>query len=335
VSEAPAAGARFPLPPVPDGWYRAVYSDELAVGEVKPLAILGRDLVVWRGADARVRVADAHCPHLGAHLGVGGRVEENDIVCPFHAWRWSGDTGRCVEIPYAKRIPQQACIRTWTVREQNGYAMLWYHAAGGPPWFDVPQIPETSDPAYRIYKRMRWLLDSHIQDIYENVVDVQHFRSVHAMDVERSIWEPVGGAESPIVRLSVAMRRESEAQSGAGGKTEIESFMYGPGLQVTRLSGKLSGASVNSLTPLGADKVEVSHTYYVKAADAAAEKEIEAFWDYYVDDHRLDFQIWNHKAYRERPVLAEGDGDVSGFRRWFRLFYSGESAPNTKRADAA
>jgi phenylpropionate dioxygenase-like ring-hydroxylating dioxygenase large terminal subunit len=335
VSGELAPGARLPLPPVPDGWYRAVWSDELAVGEVKPLAMLGRDLVAWRGADGRARVADAHCPHLGAHLGVGGRVLGNDVVCPFHAWRWSGDSGRCVEIPYAKRIPPNACIRTWTVREQNGYAMLWWHAAGAPPWFDVPAIPETVDPGFRVYKRMRWVLDSHIQDIYENVVDVQHFRTLHGMDVERSVWEPVGDPGSAIVRLAVEMRRDSAAQAGEGGRTEIESFLYGPGLQVTRLSGKLSGVSVNSLTPIGTEKVEVAHTYYVKAADAAAEKEVEAFWDFYVEDHHADFQIWNHKIYRERPVLAEGDGDVAGFRRWFRRFYSGEPAPGDARASAA
>ena len=31
-----------------------------------------------------VAVIDAFCPHLGAHIGVGGHVEEDDIVCPFH-----------------------------------------------------------------------------------------------------------------------------------------------------------------------------------------------------------------------------------------------------------
>ena len=42
---------------------------------------------------------DAFCPHLGAHLGYGGLVEESTIRCPFHAWRFDG-TGACVEVPY-------------------------------------------------------------------------------------------------------------------------------------------------------------------------------------------------------------------------------------------
>jgi len=192
-----ATGAkRIPLPPVPDGWYRAVFSDELATGEVKPLSILGRELVAWRGEDERVRVADAYCPHLGAHLGHGGRIEGRDVVCPFHGWRWSGDDGRCVAIPYSKRIPAKASIRTYEVREHNGYAMMWVHARGAAPWFEVPVIPETDDPGFRVYRRNRWVLDSHIQEIYENVVDVQHFKSLHQMDVERASWEPVEGRRS-------------------------------------------------------------------------------------------------------------------------------------------
>jgi phenylpropionate dioxygenase-like ring-hydroxylating dioxygenase large terminal subunit len=323
-----ASPKRIDLPQVPDGWYRAIYSDELARGEVKPLSILGQELVAWRGEDRGVRIVDAYCPHLGAHLAHGGRVEENDVVCPFHGWRWNGADGRCVAIPYAKRIPPNARVRAWTVREQNGYAMLWYHAAGGAPWFDVPRIPETSDPRFHVYKRLRWEVASHIQEIYENVVDVQHFRSLHGMDLARCGWDPVGGPDAPIVRLSLDVRRES-VQANAEGRTEIESLLYGPGLQVTRLSGRLSGVSVNSLTPLGDERVEVSHTYYVESSDPSSEKEVEEFWEYYIGDHRLDFQIWNHKLYKERPVLAEGDGDVAGFRRWFRQFYSAEGAPRS------
>ena len=191
----------------------------------------------------------------------------------------------------------------------------------GTPDFEVDEISETSDPDYRLYKRVRWELDSHIQEIYENVVDVAHFRSLHQMDVKQVSWEPVDGEGGPTVRLHVDMTRDSAEQSAEGGQAEIESYMYGPGLQVTRLSGKMKGVSVNSLTPLGDEKVEVGHAYYIEKGDAASEKEVEAFWDYYMDDHALDFQIWNNKRYLDRPVLAAGDGDVASFRRWFRQFY--------------
>ncbi len=320
---------RIPLPTVPNGWYKALYSDELGVGEVKPLSILGRAFSIYRGEDGAARITDAYCPHLGAHLGHGGKVEGNAVVCPFHGWRWDGATGRCLEVPYSKKIPARAEIATYPTREQNGYVMLWYHADGVAPLFEVELIPETSDPRYRQYKRMRWELDSHVQEIYENIVDVAHFRSLHQMDVQKISWGSVGGENSPTVRLHVDLVRDNLEQAAEGGKTEIESFLYGPGLQVTRLSGKMRGVSVNSLTPLGDEKVEVGHTYYVERSNPASEREVEAYWDYYMQDHFLDFRIWNHKRFLEHPILASGDGDVAAFRRWFRQFYT---ASNTEEA---
>jgi hypothetical protein len=33
--------------------------------------------------------------------------------------------------------------------------------------------------------------------------------------------------------------------------------------------------------------------------------------------------IWEHKTYRAKPLLADGDGPVAEYRRWFaQQFYS-------------
>lgn len=81
---------RYPFPPFPVGWFLVSYSDELAVGQVKPIKAMGHDLVLFRGEDGKARVLGAWCPHLGAHLGHGGTVVGNDIVCPFHRIRCEG-----------------------------------------------------------------------------------------------------------------------------------------------------------------------------------------------------------------------------------------------------
>ena len=81
---------RFDIPPFPNGWFQVAFSDELSTGDVLPLQYFGRHLVLFRGEDGGARALDAFCPHLGAHLGYGGKVEDNCIRCPFHAWRWNG-----------------------------------------------------------------------------------------------------------------------------------------------------------------------------------------------------------------------------------------------------
>lgn len=55
---------------------------------------------MWRGSSGKAYVADAYCPHLGAHLGVCGTVQGENVECPYHGWEFSGKNGMCVKIPY-------------------------------------------------------------------------------------------------------------------------------------------------------------------------------------------------------------------------------------------
>ena len=93
--------SRFPFPRYPNGWFQVAYSDELPAGGVMPLEYFGKHLVLYRGEDGQAFVLDAYCPHLGAHLGYGGKVVGNCIKCPFHSWKFDG-TGQCVEVPYSR-----------------------------------------------------------------------------------------------------------------------------------------------------------------------------------------------------------------------------------------
>src|SRR5687768_7816549 len=90
----------FAALPMPFGWFAVGLSSELAAGEVKTLRYFGTEFVMWRGLeDNAVHAVDPFCPHLGAHLGVGGEVKGNDLRCPFHHWSFDGE-GRVTDIPY-------------------------------------------------------------------------------------------------------------------------------------------------------------------------------------------------------------------------------------------
>ena len=78
------------------------------------LKYFGRDLVLWRDEAGEFHLQDAFCPHLGAHLGVGGAVEDGCIRCPFHGWTFDG-TGACTNIPYSDRLNRKAHVRTYPV----------------------------------------------------------------------------------------------------------------------------------------------------------------------------------------------------------------------------
>src|SRR5205814_1093762 len=66
---------RHSFPRYPTGWFQVAYSDEIKPGEVKPLVYFGKQLVTFRTASGRLSVLDAVCPHMRAHIGLGGKVK--------------------------------------------------------------------------------------------------------------------------------------------------------------------------------------------------------------------------------------------------------------------
>ncbi|MEL7209070.1 MAG: Rieske 2Fe-2S domain-containing protein, partial [Actinomycetota bacterium] len=110
---------------VPNGWYRLDPDGATALdaGEVVGRTLGGREIVLWPGPDGVV-AADAHCPHLGAHLGHGGTVEDGCLRCPFHGWRWGPD-GAHLEIPGHDTVTN-ARLGTIPVREVDGGVLVWF-----------------------------------------------------------------------------------------------------------------------------------------------------------------------------------------------------------------
>ena len=148
---------RLPFSFFPSGWFRVGTSDELTREAVRPLRYFGQDLVMFRTRAGVVHVLDAHCPHLGAHLGHGGRVRGDTIECPFHGWRIDGQ-GRCAAIPSTKQAPApRPEIPSWPVCERNGVIMVYHHPRGAAPDWEFPGFTEHGDPDWTPYQAgRRW-----------------------------------------------------------------------------------------------------------------------------------------------------------------------------------
>ena len=117
-----------------DGWHYILDSNELEKSKAVEVPNFATQIVVWRGLDGQVYALDMYCKHMGASLGCG-KVDENGIRCPFHAWRWDG-SGNCDDIPYAKRIPDKAKTRSWNTHEKDGKIYIWFHRTQQEPNFE-------------------------------------------------------------------------------------------------------------------------------------------------------------------------------------------------------
>ncbi len=163
------------------GWYWTFPSHELKKNKIKSLNLMGREIVIYRGASGDVSALDAYCPHMGAHFQEG-RVEENSIRCGFHNWKF-GSSGACTEIPcqkYKDRCANIPPVTTHPVQEK--YGMIWVHAgdqnkaATDPlPYFE--DLGPGADLEFLVGRRT--FRQCRPEVVMLNAIDAHHFNAVH------------------------------------------------------------------------------------------------------------------------------------------------------------
>ena len=163
---------------ITEGWYWAMRAARLPRGRARALNFLGREMVVYRGADGRVVALDAYCPHMGAHLAEG-RVEGDAIRCLFHFWKYDAQ-GRCVEIPCQPQCDFVPRLASWPVAER--YGLIWIWAGRSTPG-PVPFVPELEHCEVDYKLANRFTKRCHPNVMMINAIDAQHFNSVHRLPV--------------------------------------------------------------------------------------------------------------------------------------------------------
>lgn len=311
-------GDRFFTPPIPNGWFQIAASDDIAPGDVKPLRYFGKDLIIWRSEEGELSVLDAFCPHLGAHLGHGGKVKGSSIECPFHAWQFGTD-GRCTAVPYAEHIPRKAKLSTWHFKELANMVMCWHHAEGKPPTFKIPdEIPEWGHDEWTEFITREWTIRTRNQEMAENAVDSAHFHYLHGTTNMPKSEATTDGA---ILRVYSGAGMETPRGTVDG---SIESLNYGFGFSVVRFKGIVETLNVTSQTPIDGDHVHLRFHFTVKKTGGAdlARGVGKAFVAEVTRQLEQDIPIWENKIQHEKPLLCDGDGPIGIFRRWCTQFYS-------------
>jgi len=87
-------------------WVTLAPRAHITAKKVHPFTVSGEELIAYRTARGAVRVFEAYCPHQGAHLGHGGSVRENCVVCPFHHFLFNPDGAYIGTKPTGKPKPQ-------------------------------------------------------------------------------------------------------------------------------------------------------------------------------------------------------------------------------------
>lgn len=332
----------FPYESLPTGWFQVAWSDEVAIGETRPLTYFGRELVLYRGESGRAVVFDAFCPHLGAHLAYGGKVCADDIVCPFHGWRFDAD-GANVEIPYWDKPNRAQRLTPWPVREVNGWILIWHHAEGQPPSWEPPELPETVDGAYwsgGAVRQYNARVRVHPQMVVENLVDAPHQQYVHKGAEPADIYDYRD--EGPFFRvynrLLLGRGKGKNWLTDGEKRAELHTESWGVGIAVARFVDQDDSVHVQTITPVDDEWSDLRATVWLRrdtvelsddgVPDAATLKRFE----FEMRQLDRDLVIWEHMTYVPHgPFAGMEVRPYNAFRRWATQFYPDAAAKEPRK----
>lgn len=317
-------------PPYPSGWYAVAFSQDLRPGKLVTARFMGRDIVIFRTKSGTVRASEAYCPHLGAHLGHGGKIIGEELACPFHGFRFSAN-GACVSSPYGPP-PPAARLGMLEVREFFDTILVWHGPSGPAPW--EVELPE-GDSEWHAFKRHTMQFRTHPQEVTENSVDVGHLRVLHRF-TDVNLTEPLQ-ADGPRLRTSYSFIRPLRPVGGI--KVNIRIRVDGLGFSLVELSLAGGWALRQLILPTPVNDVET----IVRVGTAVRRhrtdhKSTEPAWRglealvgegvlfAVILELRRDRAIWSKKAYLGRPAIAAGDGPIGPYRRWAKQFYAPEGS---------
>lgn len=332
---------RFPFHPFPTGWYAVAFSSDLGRRDTRTLRFAGEELVLFRSESGQVGLLHAHCPHMGAHLGHGGRVRGEALRCPMHGFEFKGD-GQCIATGYGTRPPPKCKAQAISVIEQNGIVLAYCDALGRAPEWQPPPVDMAGFGPLRTHVFEK--LASHPQETTENSVDIGHLGVVHGYEDVR-VLDPLT-TEGPYLTVRYAFSRRGLIPGTPPIRAEFTIHAYGLGysfVDVAVVSHGLRTRHFVLATPTDGEHIDL-HVAVSVAGGGAFSAMPGALIDRIVGpsvfkgflaDVTQDVPIWSNKRYVTPPALARGDGPIGRYRSWARQFQPNASASPDSESDVS
>lgn len=330
----------FPHRGYPTGWFQVAWAAELAPGDVRPLRYFGRDMVLYRGQGGDFHVLDAFCKHMGAHLGYGGRVRGENIVCPYHGWTWGSD-GRNRMVPAERKATDRCRINAWPSAVANGIVWVWFDAAGRAPLWDAPvDLPgvaegrrhEVFPNCAKVWRSVRM----RPQYVPENNVDIDHLRWVHKAQGPIDLLEcrDDGYCFRVKNRIIYGFGKQSTRLTPEGPiEVHVDAEIWGLGFQYTFFPVPDEAVSIQAQTPVDMEHCDMFQTVVVycdegvQPADPPEGRAGARVREQMVQIER-DIPIWEHMQYlTDAQLTAQEEKPMKALRKWAERFYP-EASPS-------
>jgi 3-ketosteroid 9alpha-monooxygenase subunit A len=313
------------------GWHCLGLAEKFRDGQPHAIEAFGTKLVVFADSHGELHVLDGYCRHMGGDL-TQGTIKGDTIACPFHDWRWNGE-GRCVEVPYAHRIPMRARTRSWTTCEQNRQLFVWNDPQGNPPPPEVA-IPRIEGAFSDEWSDWTWdsvrIDGANCREIIDNVVDMAHFFYIHF--AFPTFFKNVMEGHVAAQFLNTRPRPDVPSTASQSGESTLrsEAAYYGPSYMIDYLYNDWNGINIESVLinchyPVSPDSFVLQWGLIMKRlpglSTEQAAKAAAKFAKGIGVGFLQDVEIWKNKTRIDNPLLCAEDGPVYQLRRWYEQFY--------------
>jgi 3-ketosteroid 9alpha-monooxygenase subunit A len=314
------------------GWHCLGLADSFRDGKPHAINAFGTKLVVFQNSAGELNVLDGYCRHMGGDL-TQGTVKGDEIACPFHDWRWNGN-GKCVSIPYAKRVPLRARTKSWLTLEENKQLFVWNDPQGKPPPADIV-IPRIDGVFTDEWSNWSWdsvlIEGSNCREIIDNMVDMAHFFYIHY--AFPTYFKNVFEGHIATQYLNTKGRPDAGMASNYGGEENLlhsEASYFGPSYMINKLLNSYNGFEIENVLinchyPVTDNSFMLQWGMSVKklpgVSDDQADKLARKFAKGIGVGFLQDVEIWKNKTKVDNPLLCEEDGPVYQLRRWYDQFY--------------
>lgn len=292
------------------GWFSVAFERDLQ-GPLTP-ALIGDTRLVLVRDERGVRAFGADCPHRGAHLAYGGRLEGEGIICPFHGYRiglgQAGSEGFCVAAHPTLLVGGVVFVRLGA-QDDRGFS-------------DAVQALDASHlivPGFEMPVRVAAEL------VIENAFDQRHFSSVHHISTYpfHVETEPAGN-----LLLRSTFRFPStgwlkDRQGSAFLEVPFTARTFSPGIIISHLGGDTPYTVMTTATP------QPDGSCMIRLAVALPRPQDgpppnEQFARYLITQSRKgltdDQVMWEHLSPSAPQRLTRHDHPVEAFQTFCRSF---------------
>ncbi|MCA9706055.1 MAG: Rieske 2Fe-2S domain-containing protein [Myxococcales bacterium] len=348
-----------PPPQYAHDWFSPLRSSDVVPGKITNFSFMGHDLIAFRDAAGEAHVLDATCPHFGAHRGVGGRVVDGCVRCPFHGLHFDG-RGQCVKGDFVAEPRHLRHVKStpWTVHEAADLVVIRRGAGRRRPdralCFTEPGFFDGWSPP--VTNAGRRLAPTNVFFPTENIIDIQHFYAVHFWElqaIEQQPGEVEDGSFSAVMRMNWRAGAQSPyALIRRLGRVYQSPFYFdirvlGPGMALARSTltpeqGSLELMNIILITPVNETDC---HIRVVSSVRRTVEHPLNrwarrllgfgledllarVFLAIATKDFDGDEMIWTNRRFLSNPKPLPDDGPIIAYRKWCERFWPPDYLPD-------